>query len=145
MAQTKKQIVDRFFECYSKHDRAGLGEVMAENVVWHFLGRHPYAGVKRGIDGVVAFFDSMAAIMADSKPTIEKPIVSENADYLIESVHTKTNRTDGINVDHNACVLWRFENGKIVEGRHFFADPEAVDRYFTAMAEKMNQVTVSAL
>ena len=136
MIGPNQQIVNRFFEAYGKHDLQALREVVSENVVWHFLGRHPYAGVKHGIDELVAFFDSMAAIMAGSKPTIEKPIVSENADYLIEAVHTKTNRTDGINVDHNACVLWRFENGKIVEGRHFFADPAAVDGYFTAMAEK---------
>jgi ketosteroid isomerase-like protein len=136
MDNPKQQIVNRFFEAYGKRDSAALREVVSENVVWHFLGRHPFAGVKKGIDELVAFFDAMGAIMADSRPTIEKPIVCENADYLIECVHTKTDRADGINVDHNACVLWRFENGKIVEGRHFFADPEAVDRYFTAVAEK---------
>jgi ketosteroid isomerase-like protein len=137
MDKPNQKIVDRFFAAYAKRDFAALREVVSENVVWHFMGRHPYAGVKRGIDGLVAFFDAMGAIMAESKPTIEKPIVSENADYLIESVHTKTNRADGINMDHNACVLWRFENGKIAEGRHFFADPAEVDRYFTAIAAKM--------
>ncbi len=144
MTQSKQKIVNRFFECYSKRDMEGLREVVSENVTWYFLGRHPYAGVKHGIDGLVAFFDSIGAIMAESKPTIEKPIVSENADYLIEAVHTKTNRADGINVDHNACVLWRFESGKIIEGRHFFADPEEVDRYFTAVAAKMKPALAGA-
>ena len=89
MNQPKQKIVDRFFECYGKRDFIGLREVVAENVTWHFLGRHPYAGVKHGIDGLVSFFDAMGAIMADSKPTVEKPIVSENADYRIECVRTK--------------------------------------------------------
>jgi len=32
-------------------------------------------------------------------------------------------------------VLWTFENGKIVEGKHFFADMAGVDRYFTAASK----------
>src|SRR5205085_7427600 len=102
---------------------------------WYFLGRHPYAGVKKGINEVVAFFDTMAKIMGESKPTIEKPIVCENEDHLIECVHTKSNRKDGINIDHQACVLWTIRDGKIIESRHFFSDPEALDKYFTAVAE----------
>lgn len=109
---------------------------MADDVTWYFMGRHPYAGVKKGIDQVVAFFNSMAETMGDSKPTIEKPIVCENENHLIECVHTISNRTDGIHLDHFATVLWTFRDGKIIEGRHFFADPESVDRYFTELTSK---------
>lgn len=49
--------------------------------------RNRFARPRKGRhDELVAFFDAMAAIMAGSKPIIEKPIVSENADYLIEAV-----------------------------------------------------------
>ena len=134
MDHSNQKIVDRFFEAYGKRDKAGVHEVMSEDVKWYFLGRHPYSGIKNGVKEVVAFFDMMATIMGDSKPTIEKPIVCENENHLIECVHTKSNRKDGINIDHYASVLWTFENGKIIEGRHFFADPEAVDKYFNAVA-----------
>ena len=134
MAQPNQQKIDAFFTAYAKRDLAGIRQVMAEDVTWYFIGRHPYAGVKRGIDGVVAFFDSMGAIMGKSKPEVEKPIVAENADHVIECVHTRTHREDGKNIDHFACVLWTFRDGKIAEGRHFFADPPAVDAYFTAVA-----------
>src|SRR4030095_2023102 len=110
MNQKNQQIVDRFFEAFQKHDRNAIKEVMDENACWYFLGRHPLAGVKKGLDEVIKFFDTMAGIMAKSKPTIEKPIVSENENYLIECVHTKTNSDDGINVDHFATVLWTFKN-----------------------------------
>jgi ketosteroid isomerase-like protein len=135
MAGTNQQIVERFFEAYGKRDQAGVHQVMAEDVKWYFLGNHPFAGVKNGVKEVIDFFDAMARTMGESKPTIEKPIVCENENHLIECVHTKSNRTDGINIDHHACVLWTFENGKIIEGRHFFADPQAVDRYFTEVSK----------
>jgi ketosteroid isomerase-like protein len=131
MSGSKQQIIDGFFKAYGSHDMAGLRDVMHEDVTWYFIGRHPYAGVKKGIDEVVSFFDIMGKIMGESKPTIEKPIVAENEQYLIECVHTKSNRENGPNLDHFATVLWTFRDDKIIEGRHFFADPMAVDEFFS--------------
>ena len=136
MSHTKQHIVDAFFKAYGERDMAALRDVMHEHVTWYFMGRHPYAGIKHGIDEVVSFFDVMGKIMGESKPTIEKPIVAENDQYLIECVHTKSNRPDGPNLDHFATVLWTFKDDKISEGRHFFADPVAVDLFF----EKIGKV-----
>ena len=130
---TNQDIVNKFFDSYMKRDLDAVKTVMATNVVWYFKGRHKLAGTKNGIDEVLRFFDTMGGIMGKSKPTIEKLIVAEQDNYLIECQHIKTNRDDGINIDHFASVLWTIENGKIVSGRHFFADPELVDRYFDAV------------
>jgi ketosteroid isomerase-like protein len=134
MPQPKQLKIDKFFEAYAKRDFNGIRQVMAEDAVWYFIGRHPLAGIKHGVDEIVAFFDRMGTIIGKAKPQIEKPIVAENDDHVIECVHTKTNREDGKNLDHFACVLWTFKDGKIAEGRHFFADPPAVDAYFTSVA-----------
>lgn len=135
MENSKQKIVDRFFESFTRHDIEGIRAVMSEKVKWYFMGMHPYAGVKKGIEEVVAFFDIMGRLMGESRPAIEKPIVSENDNHLIECVHTKSNRKDGISIDHHACVLWTFEDGKIIEGRHFFADQEQVNKYFNEVAK----------
>ena len=132
----KQRIVEQYFEAYAKHDIDGIKEVMDENVVWTFSGQHPLAGVKKGLEEVVKFFDKMGAIMAQSNSKMEKLITSENDKYFIECQYSRTNRTDGNNLDHHTCVLWTVENGKITEGRHFFADPKAADRYFNAVAQK---------
>ena len=126
-------LVNRFFEAYSKHDTKGIKEVMSDNIRWSFPGVNPFAGKIKGIDALVAFFDRMAVIMNESKPQIEKLIVASNDKYCIECQHIKVNRPDGINIDHHVTVLWTIENGKIVEGRHFWADPQAVDKYFNAI------------
>jgi ketosteroid isomerase-like protein len=133
MSASRQEIVDAFFKAYASRDMAGIRAVMHDDATWYFIGRHPYAGIKKGIDEVVAFFDSMGKIMGESKPTIEKPIVSENERYLIECVHTKSNREGGPNLDHYATVLWTFKDDKIIEGRHFFADPIAVDEFFSTV------------
>ena len=130
---TNLEVINRFFDCYSKRDLKGVKEVVSPEVVWYFLGRHKLAGVKKGVDELIRFFDAMGAIMSKSKPTIERLIVAEKDTYLVECQHIRTNREDGINVDHHVSVLWTIENGKIVSGRHFFADPQAVDDYFNAV------------
>jgi ketosteroid isomerase-like protein len=134
MAQPNQHKIDRFFAAYAKRDMAGIRQVMSAEAVWYFIGRHPLAGVKRGIGEILAFFDAMGAIIGKSNPEIQKQIVAENDAYVIECVHTKTNNPAGNNLDHYAAVLWTFKDGKIQEGRHFFADPPAVDAYFTAVA-----------
>lgn len=128
-----EEIINSFFDYYSKRDFEGIKKVMHENVTWYFLGEHKLAGIKNGIDELIAFFDKMASIMSKSKPTIEKLITAEKENYFIECQRIKTNREDGNNIDHHATVLWTIENGKIISGRHFFADPAAVNRYFNSV------------
>lgn len=134
MAATNQPLIDQFFDCYLRRDFEGISQVMAANAVWYFLGRHKLAGTKKGIGEIIRFFDTMGAIMRQSAPEIEKLLVADKDNYVIECQHIKTNRADGINIDHHVSVLWTIEDGKIVSGRHFFADPEAVDNYFNAVA-----------
>lgn len=134
MSKNNETLISRFFEAYSKHDFAAIREVMQEDVIWVFLGQHPLAGVKNGIEEVVAFFDNMSAIMGTSEVQAAKLVSGSNDHFLIECQHISTHRPDGNNVDHHVCVLWTFENNKIKEGRHFFADPHAADHFFAAVA-----------
>ncbi len=130
MTHPNLTLIDRFFEAYSRRDMDGLHRVLAPDARWIALGQHPLAGVKTGFDQVIGFFDAMGAVMGKSNPRVEKLIVSANDDYVIECQHVWTNRSDGHNLDHLVCVLWTFRNGQIVEGRHFFSDPQAADKFF---------------
>jgi uncharacterized protein len=62
---------------------------MAENVTWTFLGRHKLAGVKTGIDEVLAFFNTMGGIMIISKPGVDKLVIGSNSKYVIECQYNK--------------------------------------------------------
>jgi uncharacterized protein len=134
MEDTNEAIIGKFFEAYSKHDFAAIREVMREDVIWVFMGQHPLAGVKSGIEDVVAFFDNMSAIMGSSKVKAETLVSGSNDNFLVECQHITTRREEGNNIDHHVCVLWTFEQNKIKEGRHFFADPHAADHFFSAVS-----------
>jgi len=134
MENTNEALVNKFFDAYGRHDFAALREVVQEDVIWVFLGQHPLAGVKNGIEEVVAFFDNMSAIMSASNVQAEKLVMGSNETFLVECQHITTHRADGNNIDHHVCVLWTFENNKIKSGRHFFADPHTADHFFSALA-----------
>ncbi|MEP7279543.1 MAG: nuclear transport factor 2 family protein [Bacteroidota bacterium] len=134
MKSTASDIIDNFFAAYSKHDFGAIRESMLDDVIWVFLGQHPLAGVKNGIEEVVAFFDNMSAVMSSSRVKAERLVSGSNENFLIECQHISTHRGDGQDIDHHVGVLWTFKNGKIAEGRHFFADPQAADRFFSAVS-----------
>ncbi len=135
MTHPNLALIDSFFEAYSKRDLDGLHAVLAPDGRWIALGQHPLAGVKTGFDQVIGFFDAMGALMGRSNPKVEKLIVSANDHYVIECQHVWTNRDDGHNLDHLVCVLWTFKDGRIVEERHFFSDPQAADQFFSYVTQ----------
>jgi ketosteroid isomerase-like protein len=134
MSHPNLDLIDRFFEAYGKRDFASLRFVLAENAKWTALGQHPLGGVRNGFDEVVAFFDTMGAVMGKSNPRVDKLVIGVNDEYVVECQHVWTNRDDGHNLDHLVCMLWKFQNGKIVEGTHFFADPKMADSFFNYVA-----------
>ncbi|RHX92708.1 hypothetical protein DLM75_05910 [Leptospira stimsonii] len=130
------EIIDRFFEAYIQRDWNELRKVLSLDARWSFPGKHPYGGWRNGSEEVIQFFDTMGSVMGKSNVKAEKLIVAANDDYVIESQHVFTNRDDGTNLDHLVCVLWKFAEGKIVEGIHFFANPVEADSFFTKISQK---------
>ncbi|MFC0182346.1 SnoaL-like domain-containing protein [Pseudarcicella hirudinis] len=129
-----QDIIDRFFALYAERDFQGISEVMTEDVKWFFIGDHPLSGISTGIREVVGFFDKMGKIMSNSDIRSEKLVTGTNENYLVECQHIVTNRSDGNNLDYQVCVLWTFRNRKIAEGKHFFADSQAANSFFSAVA-----------
>lgn len=130
MRHPNLDIIDRFFHAYRARDLDGVRRVMAQDVKWTALGRHPFGGVKNGFDEVIAFFDQMGSLMGASNTRAEKLVIGANDDFVVECQRVWTSREDGRNLDHLECVLWKFKDAKIVEGRHFYSDSEAVDNFF---------------
>src|SRR5438045_3732648 len=98
-----------------------------------FPGYHPVSGTKVGVDEVIAFFDTLGGLMGKSNVKVEKLVTGVNDDYVVECQHISTDREDDHNLDQHWCVLWKFENGKITEGRHLAADQHAADEFFTRL------------
>ena len=130
MEHQNLDIINRFFEAYGKHDLKEIRLVLNENAKWVFPGQNPLSGTKEGIEEIVTFFDKMGDLMGKSNIKVEKLITGVNDNYVVECQHICANREDCNNLDHHWCVLWGFENGKIVEGKHFAENQYKADAFF---------------
>lgn len=130
MEHENLNIIDKFFEAYSRHNMNDIQQVLSENIKWLFPGQNPLSGVKVGIEEVISFFDKMGSIMGKSNVEVKRLIMGENNDYIIECQQIRTNREDGVNLYQDMCVLWMFENGRIVHGKHFMSDQYEADAFF---------------
>ena len=129
MSNPNLDVINRFFEAYSKRDMDDLKLILADNVRWVSLGQPFYNGVSEGFDEVIVFFDRLRAITSQSNNRVERLVTHADDNYVIECLRVWTNAEEGDKLDHLVCVLWKIEDSRIVEGRHFFADPAAADNF----------------
>lgn len=129
MTHPNLEIIDRFFAAYGDHDLDALGKVVAEDVQWHFPGRNPLSGTKRGAKEVVAFFDEMGKY----KVRGEQYVSGVNDGAVIEGQRTWSVE-DGVDYEMEWCVVWKFDGGRIVSGTHFCADQHRADEFFQSRA-----------
>jgi ketosteroid isomerase-like protein len=105
-------VVQRFYEGYAGQDMEKIREVLAEDVTWLIPGHHPLAGLKRGADEIVAFFNQLA-----------------NEDWVVD-VHRGWGEYGEATLDMNWVLAYRIRDGKIAEVQNFAADQHAADLFF---------------
>ncbi|MBO9399976.1 nuclear transport factor 2 family protein [Shimia sp. R9_3] len=120
------KVVQDFFAAYGENDLDGIAAVMDENVQWHIPGRHPLSGTKNGRDEVLAFFAQLgvAGFLAD-------PIYFGADETHVVDIHRGWSNAEGKpNVDTTWALLYRIEDGKIVEATNLSADQDAANTFF---------------
>lgn len=120
------KVVQNFFAAYGANDLDGIAAVMDENVKWHIPGRHPLSGTKNGRDEVLAFFAQLglAGFQAD-------PIFFGADETHVVDIHRGWSNADGMpNVDTTWALVYRIENGKIIEATNLSADQDAANTFF---------------
>jgi len=123
------QLIERYYAAYAKGDIDYLKRnIFAPNIVWKIPGHHPLAGDKHGVDEVVAFFSALKK--ANFKA--ETYFLEANDKYVID-MHRGWSEYQGLKLDLPWCLVFKIENGKIVEAQNFVADQHAADAFFNAV------------
>ncbi len=120
------KVVQNFFAAYGSNDLDGIAAVIDEDVQWHIPGRHPLSGTKNGRDEVLAFFAQLGAagFQAD-------PIYFGADETHVVDIHRGWSNAEGKpNVDTIWALVYRIENGKIVEATNLSADQDAANTFF---------------
>lgn len=126
------KLIGLFFQAYGRNDREGIKAVLAPDIRWVIPGTHPLSGTKVGIDEVLDYFAQLSK--ADFKA--ESIVMGVNDDYVIDCHRNWSNRTEGSNLNNMSCLLWKIQEGKIVEVHNFPEDQHVVDGFFNEVYGK---------
>ena len=125
-APENEALVRRLIAALQARDVAALGDLLTDDVVYHFPGRGPMAGTYEGKDAVFGAFRGFGAILG--------PIELRNHDLLVGDDHVaelavNAADRDGRHLEWRAVRLYHFRDGRISEIWVLLEDPYALDEF----------------
>jgi len=120
------KVVQDFFAAYGANDLDGIAAVMDEDVKWHIPGRHPLSGTKTGRDEVLAFFAQLGAANFQADPIY----FGADETYVVDIHRGWSNAEGKPNIDTTWALVYRIEDGKIVEATNLSGDQDAANTFF---------------
>lgn len=120
------KVVQDFFAAYGNNDLDGIAAVMDESVLWHIPGRHPLSGTKNGRDEVLAFFAELGSAGFKADPIY----FGADENYVVDIHRGWSNAEGKPNVDTTWALVYRIEDGKIVEATNLSGDQDAANTFF---------------
>lgn len=123
------ELIHAFFTAYASQDHDGIKSILAENISWHIPGNHPLSGTKKGVSEVLNYFKLLNKASFKAEPIV----MGVNEHFVIDCHRNWSNVENETNLNNMSCLLWRIENGKIVEVHNFPENQPAVDTFFSKM------------
>ena len=120
--------IQAFFEAYAADDRDRISAALAADIQWLIPGHHPLAGIKQGIDEVLAFF----AALAKAGFKAETFFLQASDDYVVD-IH-RGYSTQGVGkVDTTWALVWHFNaDGKVDRVINLSGDQHQMDAFVWA-------------
>ncbi|WP_309085433.1 nuclear transport factor 2 family protein [Chelativorans sp.] len=127
-ADANIQVIRNYYQAYATGDPEAVRPFLSEDVVWRIPGHHPLAGEKRGRDEVVAFFRELAKGGFKAEPIF----FQADGDLVVDIHRGWSNMGEGPQIDQLYALMFRIENGLIVEATNFLTDMHQSDAFFWA-------------
>ena len=115
----------RTADAFRARDFDAVRSLVAEDVVWHVPGRHPFAGDIRGLDEVVALLGRVTA----HGFTLREHDVLGNDGHVVALSHMGARRP-GREVEVRVVSVMHFRGGRQVERWFYPDDMDAWDSIF---------------
>jgi ketosteroid isomerase-like protein len=111
-------------DAFNRNDINAAADGMSEDVVYIIRGRSTVSGTYRGRQD---FADALRRIQQLTNGTMAgKPeVVLSDGDNIMMYMHVTGNRPDGRRYDNDQAYLYRFRDGKLIEGQTIPVDQHA--------------------
>ena len=122
-------LINDFFKAYSINDIEGISKILSEDIKWHIPGYHPLSGTKTGIKEVMEYFQQLNKGLFKAEPIV----MGVNDNFVIDCHRNWSNLENEENLNNMSCLLWKIEDGKIVEVFNFPENQHKVDKFFSKL------------
>lgn len=121
-------LMRRGYAAFGAGDMAAVGELFADDIVWHTTGVGPLSGDYRGKDAVFSFFGELL-----QAGTLRQDIhdIVANDEHAVVLIKAHSERPDGRALDDDQIHLWHVRDGKAVEFWGYGADPTASNAFWS--------------
>jgi uncharacterized protein len=132
MNDTEKNIenVRRGYAAFNSGDMKTLTELFQENASWHTPGRSPIAGDHKGRDATFTQFGRYGGETLGTFKAVLKSVAACD-DGRIIGIHHNTAKRNGKQLDVDCCLVFEFKDGKVIDGKEFFYDLNAWDKFWS--------------
>lgn len=127
--ETNKQIVRDAYAAISGGDVEGFMNRVADDVEWHFIGTHRFAGTLRGKDAIMKqLFEPLGDALTATIALEVKQLIGEG-DKVVAEMQGTSKSKDGKDYNNTYCIILTLREGRIREMREYL-DTELVTQVF---------------
>jgi uncharacterized protein len=119
----------RAYEAFARGDLQTVGELLDDEIVYHFGGRSPLAADYKGKQEVFSFWGRQFELSGGTLRIIPSLIMAGD-EYAFALVHATAQR-DGRTLDAPGANVVRLRDGKAVEFWSYTADQYALDEFWS--------------
>jgi ketosteroid isomerase-like protein len=128
MAHPNEDLVRSGYDAFATGDIATLGELFADDIVWHAAGRNQLAGTYRGKEEVFGSFQKVAELSGGTFKLDIHAILADD-DHVVALTHATAER-EGATLDDNTIQVFHIKGGKVTEQWLHPGDAYATDEFW---------------
>lgn len=124
-----KEVVQTYFDSLAKGNLDLLGQLFAEDVIWHQPGQGSLSKTYHGKQELFALFGQFMNISQGTFKIDEVKSIMTNGDLVTATLHFSATKP-GKSISMDGVDLMKIQNGKIKEVWLFSGDQEAEDAFW---------------
>ncbi|MDQ0754820.1 nuclear transport factor 2 family protein [Arthrobacter sp. B3I4] len=122
------ELVRRGYEAFNAGDIATLGEMFAEDAVWHVAGSGVLSGTKQGREAILAYFGELGGRTQGHFQAKVEDIVGGGGHTV--AIHRTLAESNGKALDLGTVIAFVVRDGKIAEAREYYEDTAKSDDFW---------------
>lgn len=123
-------VVRKGLKAFADRDMEAVGELLADDIVWHVPGNNPLSGDYKGKEEVFGFFAKLGELSGGSFKLDVHDVVG-NDEHVVALVRVSGSRPDGRTIQMRVAQTFHVRNGKAVEFWGMAEDQAQADAFWS--------------